>query len=255
MSKLRARQKIGKYRILGRIASGPLAGVYKALDPIHRERVALKIPAASAYSGDEEFLHEVQVARKLQHPNILSVINASYIDDHFVIAMELGDESLADRIERRISTARAMDLAGQGLAALAHAHEHRIIHCDIKPENFILFPGGQLFDRRRERLRIRGHGLPRADGYGRGHLYVQVQVEVPKKVGDEQRGLLERFEPYPTRLEQRPGGSPRVGEAAPHGLHQEQATAPGGLAHGLDLRCVHGERLLAEHRLAGAGGE
>jgi molecular chaperone DnaJ len=45
-----------------------------------------------------------------------------------------------------------------------------------------------------ERLRIRGHGLPRADGYGRGHLYVQVQVEVPKKVGDEQRGLLERFD-------------------------------------------------------------
>ena len=127
LSKLRARQKIGKYRILGRIASGPLADVYKAFDPIHRERVALKIPAASAYSGDEEFLHEVQVARKLQHPNILSVINASYIDDHFVIAMELGDESLADRIERRISTARAMDLAGQGLAALAHAHEHRVV--------------------------------------------------------------------------------------------------------------------------------
>ena len=118
--------------------------VYRAFDTIHRERVALKMPRANAYAGDEEFLHEVQVATKLQHPNILSVINASYIDDQFVIAMELGDESLADRIERRISTARAMDLAGQGLAALAHAHEHRIIHCDIKPENFILFPGNQL---------------------------------------------------------------------------------------------------------------
>jgi serine/threonine-protein kinase len=144
MSKLRARQKIGKYRILGRIASGPLADVYRAFDTIHRERVALKIPTAGAYAGDEEFLHEVQVARKLQHPNILSVINASYIGEHFVIAMELGEESLADRIERRISTARAMDLAGQALAALAHAHEHRVIHCDIKPENFILFPGDRL---------------------------------------------------------------------------------------------------------------
>ncbi len=144
MTAFRARQKIGKYRILGRIATGPLADVYRAFDPIHRERVALKIPRASAYSGDEEFLHEVQVARKLQHPNILSVINAGYIDEHFVIAMELGEESLADRIERRISTARAMDLAGQALAGLAHAHEHRVIHCDIKPENFILFPGDRL---------------------------------------------------------------------------------------------------------------
>jgi len=141
---LRARQKIGKYRILGRIASGPLADVYRAFDTIQKTRVALKIPKPGDATGEEEFLHEVQVATRLKHPNILSVLNASYIDDHFVIAMELGDESLADRIERRTSTARAMELAAQALAALAHAHEHKIIHCDIKPENYILFPGNQL---------------------------------------------------------------------------------------------------------------
>ena len=141
---LRARQKVGKYRILGRIASGPLADVYRAFDTIHKSRVALKIPKAAEHTGEEEFLHEVQVATRLRHPNILSVINASYIDDHFVIAMELGEESLADRIERRTSTALAMDLASQALAALAHAHENKIIHCDIKPENFILFKGNQL---------------------------------------------------------------------------------------------------------------
>ena len=118
--------------------------MYRAFDTIHKTRVALKIPKAGNHLGEEEFLHEVQVAAKLKHPNILAVLNASYIDDHFVIAMELGDESLAERIERRISHARAMDLAGQALAALAHAHEHKIIHCDIKPENFILFPENQL---------------------------------------------------------------------------------------------------------------
>ncbi len=141
---LRARQKIGKYRILGRIASGPLADVYSAYDSIQKMKVALKIPRESDDAGREEILHEVRVATRLKHPNILSVLNASYIDDTFVIAMELGKESLADRIERRTSTARALDLAGQGLAALAHAHENKIIHCDIKPENFILFAGDQL---------------------------------------------------------------------------------------------------------------
>lgn len=141
---LRARQRIGKYRILGRIASGPLADVYRAQDTIQKIKVALKIPKSDNGSGHEEFLHEVQVATKLRHPNILSVLNASYIDEHFVIAMELGEESLADRVERRISNARALDLAGQALASMAHAHEHKIIHCDIKPENFILFPGNQL---------------------------------------------------------------------------------------------------------------
>jgi serine/threonine-protein kinase len=141
---LRTRQKIGKYTIQGRIASGPLANVYQAYDSIQNIRVALKIPKESDASGEREFLHEVQVATKLKHPNILSVLNASYIDDHFVIAMELGEQSLAERIERRMSAAMAIDLAGQALSALGHAHDHRIIHCDIKPENFILFPGNQL---------------------------------------------------------------------------------------------------------------
>lgn len=141
---LRARQKIGKYRILGRIAKGPMANVYRAYDTIQNQKVALKIPKLDDDAGEKEFLHEVRVATKLRHPNILSVLNASYIDGHFVIAMELGDESLADRIERRTSTVRALDLASQGIAALAHAHARKIIHCDIKPENFILFPENQL---------------------------------------------------------------------------------------------------------------
>jgi hypothetical protein len=102
------------------------------------------LPRTDDATSEEELLHEVQVAIRLKHPNILPLINASYIDDRFVIAMELGEESLADRIERRISTARALDLATQAIAAVAHAHEHKIIHCDIKPENFILFPGNQL---------------------------------------------------------------------------------------------------------------
>jgi serine/threonine-protein kinase len=74
----------------------------------------------------------------------LKVQDASFIDDQFVIAMELGTESLADRIVRRISIASALEIAEQALAALAHAHEKKIIHCDVKPENFILFEGNRL---------------------------------------------------------------------------------------------------------------
>jgi molecular chaperone DnaJ len=45
-----------------------------------------------------------------------------------------------------------------------------------------------------ERLRVRNHGLPRADGYGRGSLVVQVQIDVPKKITAEQEELLARFD-------------------------------------------------------------
>ena len=141
---LRARQKLGKYRIRKRIASGPLADVYIASDTIQRAKVALKIPKTDDHVSHDDFLREVQIATRLNHPNILPIKDASFIDDYFVIAMELGRESLGDRIERRISTAHALELADQGLAALAHAHERKIIHCDIKPENFILFPDNCL---------------------------------------------------------------------------------------------------------------
>jgi molecular chaperone DnaJ len=45
-----------------------------------------------------------------------------------------------------------------------------------------------------EKLRVRNHGLPRPDGYGRGSLVVQVQIDVPKKVTDEQEELLRKFD-------------------------------------------------------------
>ena len=141
---LRIRQKLGKYRILKRLASGPLADVYVAADTIHGTKVALKIPKSDGYVSNEDFLREVQIAHKLNHPNILAIQDASYIDGHFVIAMELGIETLADRVGRRISTAHALDLADQALSALAYAHEKKIIHCDIKPENFILFADNKL---------------------------------------------------------------------------------------------------------------
>jgi len=141
---LKARQKLGKYRILGRIASGPLADVYRAADTIHRTTVALKIPKAHQHVSEDDYIHEVQIAMRLRHPNILTIQDASIIDGRFVIAMELGIESLAERIQRRMSTALAYDLAGQALAALSYAHDKKIIHCDIKPENFILFPNNRL---------------------------------------------------------------------------------------------------------------
>ena len=141
---LKARQKLGKYRILGRLSSGPMADVYKAFDTIHSTRVALKLPRLNGADSIDDVLHEVRVAVRLDHPNVLAVQNAGYIGEHFVIATELGEESLADRLERRISTTRALHIADQALAALAHAHEHRIIHCDVKPENYILFPDNRL---------------------------------------------------------------------------------------------------------------
>ena len=79
-----------------RINDGPIAAIYEAVDTIHGVRVALKIPHESAM--DEHFLvdfkREARLAQRLEHPNILPIRDASFIDGRFVIA---GSQALYKR--------------------------------------------------------------------------------------------------------------------------------------------------------------
>lgn len=143
---IKTNQKLGKYRIERKLGDGGFAVVYQALDTIEGVRVALKIPYGRYVNSDvlSEFRNEVRLAAKLDHPNILPVKNADFIDGQFVIVTPLGERTLADRLAKRISLVKALDYADQLLAAVAFAHEHRIIHCDVKPENLILFSDNRL---------------------------------------------------------------------------------------------------------------
>jgi serine/threonine-protein kinase len=143
---LKARQKLGKYRIERRISNGPIAAIYEARDTIHDRPVALKVPHPESMTEYflVDFKREARLAHRLEHPNILSIKDASYIDDHFVIAMPLGQEALTERMKRRIATDTALSLVEQMVAAVAHAHRAKVIHCDIKPDNFIVFEGNHV---------------------------------------------------------------------------------------------------------------
>jgi len=143
---LRANQKFGKYRIRGKVADGGFATVYRAQDTITDTLVALKVPHAGHATNEalEDFRKEVRLMDKLDHPNILPIKDAGFIDDIFFIAYPLGTKSLADRMGSRMSIKTIVDLCDQMLAALAFAHGKRIMHCDVKPENFILFPENRL---------------------------------------------------------------------------------------------------------------
>ncbi len=143
---IRVRQKLGKYRVLARISDGGFARVFKALDTIEGVHVALKVPHAHLVSKKTMgwFKQEARVNAALDHPNILPVKNAEIIDGHFVIAYPLGERSLAERLRSRMSTDRLFSYAEQMLEAVAHAHANGIVHCDLKPENFILFSGDRL---------------------------------------------------------------------------------------------------------------
>lgn len=143
---IRVRQMLGKYRIEKRLGLGGFATVYRAMDTIEGVRVALKIPYPHLVTDAliDAFRQEVRLVARLDHRHILGVKDASFIDGHFVIATLIGDEPLDERLSRRLSLGTALDWSGQLLEAVAYAHQRKIVHCDIKPENILVFHGGQV---------------------------------------------------------------------------------------------------------------
>ena len=130
-----------------RLGEGGFATVYAAVDTIEDRKVALKIPD-SRYVANTQSLDDVQrevrIMAKMNHPNILPLKDARFIEGHFVMVFPLGEESLADRLSRRMARATSVDYAVQMIEAVAYAHEQNILHRDIKPENFILFPDQEI---------------------------------------------------------------------------------------------------------------
>ncbi len=143
---LRPRQRIGKYRIERLIGNGGFARVYSAVDMIEGIRVALKVPLDQLVDAGllQQFRHEVRLVAQLEHPNILQLRNADMVEDRFLMATLLGRETLEKRLARRMSVEKALRFAEQMIAAVAYAHDHNIVHCDVKPENFILFENDLL---------------------------------------------------------------------------------------------------------------
>lgn len=155
-SGLRIGSRVGKYRIDARIGSGGFANVFAATDTLLGIKVALKIPLAQHISAEnlEEFCREVRLTMQLDHPGILPIRDASFIDQRLVIVTPLAKRTLDDRLKKRMSAETAFTILEELLEAVAHAHEAGIIHCDIKPENILMFDD--------HRIRLADFGIAKA---------------------------------------------------------------------------------------------
>jgi len=140
-----------RYRIEEALGRGGMGAVYRAIDELVGETVALKVSAAApgpdgrAYVTDEQ-RREVAMARKVTHPNVARVYDLGLAGPSMFLTMELIDgESLsAHRGARPMPLGEIVVVGRQIASALSAAHEVGVLHLDLKPQNVMLSLGRGL---------------------------------------------------------------------------------------------------------------
>ena len=134
----------GKYRLVRVIGRGGMSAVFEAEQTNLLRTVALKVadPAVTSQPGFlEQFQQEAKIIARLEHPHILPVYDVGEDGGHFYLVMRLVTEgTLKDWLHREPTRtpAAALALAQQVLPALEYAHQHGVVHRDVKPSNVLM---------------------------------------------------------------------------------------------------------------------
>ncbi|MDQ0746369.1 serine/threonine protein kinase [Streptomyces africanus] len=139
----------GRYRLDVEIGRGGMGEVWRAYDETLARAVAVKLllPQDTDATATSRFRLEARTAGRLNHPNVVGVLDFGEYDNRLYLVMELVEgDSLARvlSVSGALPAERVARLAAQAAAGLAAAHEQGIVHRDVKPANLLLDAGGTL---------------------------------------------------------------------------------------------------------------
>jgi tRNA A-37 threonylcarbamoyl transferase component Bud32 len=139
-----------RYRVAELLGVGGMGAVYKAEHLLMERPVALKVINRSLMDSPamvERFRREVRAAARLTHPNIVHAYDAEQAGDtHFLVMEYVEGKSLAAVVAERgpLPVVGACEYIRQAALGLQHAHERGMVHRDVKPQNLMLTPEGQV---------------------------------------------------------------------------------------------------------------
>jgi len=142
--------QLGEYRLLGKLGQGGMGTVYKALHTELDRVVALKLLPRNRLDDDRaiaRFRREMQALGRLDHPNIVRALDAREVEGTRFLVMEYVDGLDLSELVRRLGplpVADACELVRQAALGLQYAHQHGLVHRDVKPSNLMLSCDGQV---------------------------------------------------------------------------------------------------------------
>ncbi len=135
-------RRVGNYRLVQLLGTGGFAEVYLGVHIHLNTQVAVKVLHTRLASGDvEDFRREAQIIARLVHPNIVRVLDFGVEDEVPYLAMDYAaNGTLRQRHPKgsRLPVAAVVAYVKQVAEALQHAHDQRLVHRDVKPENMLL---------------------------------------------------------------------------------------------------------------------
>ena len=143
-------EKLGRYVIVEEIGQGAMGVGYKAVDPLIDRTVAIKtinldLSKEELANFEKRFQREVQSAGKLNHPNIVTVYDVGRTEGVAYMAMEfLEGKELREILDSGVvlPIEKIAHIASQVADGLGFAHEHGIVHRDVKPANVMVMKNG-----------------------------------------------------------------------------------------------------------------
>jgi serine/threonine-protein kinase len=144
--------QLGRYEVIGELGQGAMGVVYKARDPLIDRVVAIKTINLGLATDEKEeyegrFYQEAKAAGRLNHPNIVTIYDVGKSGDVAYIAMEfLEGRELRDVLKEGtlLPVEQVLNIVAQVALGLAYAHEHDIIHRDVKPSNIMVIRDGHV---------------------------------------------------------------------------------------------------------------
>ncbi len=142
-------QTVSHYRLVEKIGEGGMGVVYRAWDETLHRDVALKFLPSISQKDDtarQRLLREARTASALNHPHICTIYEVGEADGQTYISMEYVEgRPLSKQIPADGLPAEAVVRYGAKIAdALAHAHDHGVVHRDLKSANVIITPEGRV---------------------------------------------------------------------------------------------------------------